>query len=298
MSLYLRCGGLTEENTKVEVGKPGYGNPVHVWLRFIRPVNGFMGLFATWISAFIGKGTGLVHFVVPVAVASAVVFLVTSGGNIINDITDIETDRINHPERPLVTGSISRGQARAAAAALFVIPVVLSAVFLPPLSTLIVLLAEALLILYEARTKRLGLTGNISISALVGLIFIFGGLAVGSPEKMVILFLMAFLANLSRELIKGVEDIKGDRDRQTFPKRYGVGATQALVASCIALAVGLSSLPYLLHLLNLFYVPVVVVSDALFVFSAVGISRDTHRKQQISKLAMIVGLASFVVGGI
>ncbi len=81
MSLYLRCGGLTEENTKVEVGKPGYGNPVHVWLRFIRPVNGFMGLFATWISAFIGKGgTGLVHFVVPVAVASAVVFLVTSGG--------------------------------------------------------------------------------------------------------------------------------------------------------------------------------------------------------------------------
>ncbi len=86
-----------------------------------------------------------------------------------------------------------------------------------------------------------------------------------------------------------MEDIKGDRDRQTFPKRYGVGATQALVASCIALAVGLSSLPYLLHLLNLFYVPVVVVSDALFVFSAVGISRDTHRKQQISKLAMIVG---------
>jgi geranylgeranylglycerol-phosphate geranylgeranyltransferase len=54
-----------------------------------------MGLLATWISALIGVGYALPEHILPISIASISVFLVTSAGNILNDILDSETDMIN-----------------------------------------------------------------------------------------------------------------------------------------------------------------------------------------------------------
>lgn len=268
------------------------------WLKIMRPVNGVMGIVATVISGFIGAGLGLPSYLYPILAASVSVFLVTSGGNIINDLVDIETDRTNHPQRPLVTGRISAGAAKIAFVAFFAIAAIVSGVFISLYALVVVVLAEIFLGLYETRTKKQGLTGNIMISILVGLIFIFGGIVVNSVGKMLILFAMASLANLSREIIKDIEDMEGDVDRVTLPKKIGVRGAAAVAIISIAVAVSFSYIPYYLGIFKLYYLGIVAVSDILFIVSAVTIIRNPGISQQVSKFAMIVGLLSFAVGGI
>lgn len=271
---------------------------MNAWLKILRPVNGIMGIVATVISGFIGVGLGLPSHYVAIITASAAVFLVTSGGNIVNDLVDVETDRKNHPERPLVTGSISRKSARYAFVAFFASAAAISGVLVSLYALYVVLLAEIFLITYEYRTKKMGFTGNVMISILVGLIFVFGGIAVDSVNRMLILFVMATLANLSREIIKDIEDVEGDVDRVTLPKRYGKKKAASLAAFFVVVAISFSYLPYYFGIFSIYYLFIVAVSDALFMGSAVTIIRNPGISQQISKAAMIVGLVSFAVGGI
>ncbi len=268
------------------------------WLRIVRPINGVMGIVATIISGFIGVGLSLPSHLYPLLGASAAVFFVTSGGNIINDYVDVETDRINHPDRPLVTGTISKESARIVFIILFAVSIIISAIFISLTALVVVILAEAFLGLYEFRTKKMGFIGNVMISLLVGLIFVFGGIAVDSVNRMIILFIMATLANLSREIIKDIEDVEGDVDRKTLPKSVGVKPAAIIAAVSVLIAVSFSYLPYYFGIFHLYYLLIVAVSDALFIVSAITIIRNPEFSQQVSKFAMIIGLLSFAVGGI
>lgn len=267
------------------------------WIKIIRPINGLMGLLATWISGLIGVGIGISNYIVPVAVASVTVLLVTSGGNIINDMVDIESDRVNHPKRPLVQGTITIPQARTLAISLFLGAIVLSVLLISITALLVVILAEALLVSYELSLKKKGLVGNVSVSILVGLIFIFGGIAVNSTYRMLILFAMASLANLSREIIKDIEDVEGDIDRATLPKKYGLTVSRTVAIASVSVAIAISFFPYFIGIFKLPYLAAVSVADLMFVYSAARI-RSPHLSQNISKFAMIVGLISFTIGGL
>lgn len=267
------------------------------WIRIIRPINGVMGFIATWISALIGVGTSVTHHLLPVLIASVAVFLVTSGGNIINDMVDVESDRVNHPKRPLVQGTITMGQARAASMFLFAAAVVITPIFISLYAFAVVIIAEVLLVSYEVSLKKKGFVGNVSISILVGLIFIFGGIAVNSTYKMLILFAMAGLANLSREIIKDMEDMEGDVDRVTLPKKYGTRVASSVAIASIAIAVSLSLVPYFVGIFPLIYLVAVAFSDLLFITSALNI-RKPHLSQNLSKFAMIIGLVAFTIGGL
>lgn len=268
------------------------------WLKIIRPVNGVMGVLATLISGFIGSGLHFLDFIRFIIIAAVAVFLVTSGGNIINDVVDVETDRINHPQRPLVTGQISSNSAKTVVILMFVTAIATSALLISPLAGAVVVIAEAFLLGYELKTKMLGLSGNVMISVLVGLIFIFGGIAVRSVDRMIILFLMATLANLSREIIKDIQDIRGDIDRMTLPKKRGVKFAAYFAAISVILAVIISYFPYYLKIFGIYYLISVAFADAMFIVSAVMIMKNPEMSQQFSKFSMILGLISFAVGGL
>jgi geranylgeranylglycerol-phosphate geranylgeranyltransferase len=272
-------------------------NQMKEWISILRPVNGVMGIVATWISAFIGVGTGVTNYLLAVAAGSVVVFLVTSAGNILNDYLDVETDRINHPTRPLVTGKISSREALIASVIIFLIALVLAYIFISLLALLIVVVAEAMLILYEVRTKGIGLSGNASISILVGLIFIFGGICVDSLDRMILLFGMASLTNFSREIIKDIQDISGDRDRKTFPMTHGIRMAGIVSAASVAAAIAISFLPYYYGIFGIYYLAIVIPTDIVFITSIAYLKVSAGKSQQVSKLAMILGLVSFAVGG-
>ncbi|MEM0156039.1 MAG: UbiA family prenyltransferase [Thermoplasmataceae archaeon] len=273
------------------------------WIRILRPINGVMGLVATWISGFIGVGYRLPYYFIALLIASISVFLVTSAGNVLNDILDQDTDKINHPNRPIPSGEISIKSAKMYSTALFIIPFVIIipgtvtgiySVFVP----IIVLLAELLLISYETRTKNIGLWGNATVSVLVGLIFIYGGVSVGAIAPMVILFVLAALSNFSREVIKDIEDMGGDSDRITFPKKHGVRMASTVATSSIVIAVVISVFPFLLGIFPYPYLVVVLVADIIFLFSVHKIPENPKRSQTYSKYAMITALVAYVVGAI
>ena len=81
------------------------------------------------------------------------VFLVTGAGNIINDISDLNTDKINHPDRPLPSGKITRQSALTASIIIFIIAIIVSS-FISYRISLIVFIAEMLLVSYEFKTKK------------------------------------------------------------------------------------------------------------------------------------------------
>ncbi len=230
-------------------------------------------------------------------IGSIVVFMVTSAGNILNDYLDVETDRINHPARPIVTGKISKSNAMAVSVILFVGAVVLAYIFISPLALLVVAVAEIMLILYEVRTKGIGLSGNASISILVGLIFIFGGICVNSLDRMILLFGMASLTNFSREIIKDIQDISGDKDRKTFPMTHGIRMAEIVSAVSVAAAIAISYLPYYYGIFGIYYLIIVIPTDIVFISSIAYLKVSAGKSQQVSKLAMIMGLVSFAVGG-
>jgi geranylgeranylglycerol-phosphate geranylgeranyltransferase len=115
---------------------------------------------------------------------------------------------------------------------------------------------------------------------------------------MIILFFLATLSNTSRELIKDVEDIQGDFDRLTFPKRYGRRAALSLSAVFISTAVILSFVPYYTGLFSVYYLIPVFFCDVLFGVTAFIQFRNVKKAQEFSKLSMILGLISFAVGGL
>ncbi len=267
-------------------------------LRLFRPVNAVMAVLGTFISSLVALGSQILNNLLLVSVASICVFLVLSGGNILNDILDAEGDKINHPERPIPLGKISKKSAIYLFLACFIVGIILAAVFLPLYGTIIVAAAILLLVYYETTGKYQGLPGNLTVSALIGLIFLFGGVIFYEPQKTLLLFFLAMFSNTSRELIKDVQDYDGDVDRKTFPRIHGKGAALNLSTAFIIITLIFSVLPYLLHIFTLPYLIAVMFCDLFFIMTLIMQYKNSKTGQQLSKLSMILGLISFAVGGI
>src|SRR5207244_3277796 len=66
-----------------------------------------------------------------VAIGSLCASAMNAASNIVNQIADLEIDRRNKPERPLVTGEIAIGRAWRVAAALYVVSIVPTWIVVP-----------------------------------------------------------------------------------------------------------------------------------------------------------------------
>lgn len=168
-------------------------------------------------------------------VASMVAFLVCAAGNVLNDICDLEADRINHPYRVLVSGSLSPRTAWIIFGFCNSSAIGLACLVNRPV-LLIAILAIVLLVLYNLYLKRIPLVGNIAVATLSGLTFMTGGLAVDYPLAMtlpgpLIPAIFAFLFHLVREIIKDVQDMAGDRQAGVTTLPHLIGASASLLVS-------------------------------------------------------------------
>src|SRR5512140_3110802 len=114
----------------------------------------------------------------------------TAAANTWNDLVDVYIDRFAHPGRPLVTGALTlRAADRIAmlAATCAVIAASEVSVALGIVSVAVLLLMR----LYSPWIKRAGLAGNLLVSVLASLPFVYGSYAVGHWERGVPLVLIA-----------------------------------------------------------------------------------------------------------
>ena len=180
--------------------------PLLAALEIARPQN----CAIAFASVLLGGWLGIHILSPPLLLAALTAALITGGGNVHNDLCDIETDRINRPDRPLPSGRLPIRAARAEAFGLFAAGVGFS--LLLPLSSLaIALVATAGLALYNTHLKRVPLAGNLLVGLLGGLAFIYGGTSAGAPGPASVPAFFAAIFHFGRELIKDVEDRAGDR---------------------------------------------------------------------------------------
>ncbi|MEM3259329.1 MAG: UbiA family prenyltransferase [Thermoplasmata archaeon] len=263
------------------------------WLQIIRPINGIMSSIVVIIVALAVRN----YNYIPIIIGMLVAFLTNAGGNVLNDYYDADVDLINHPERPIPSGKIKKSQALIYVALIYSVSLFLS-IFLGIIPFFINVIAIIFLYLYESYTKRMGLIGNINISFILLLLFVFSGSIFNKYELPAILGTTAFFATFGREITKDVEDMAGDFNRVTLPKK--IGKTNSLFISSIfyVVAILISPIPYVMGYFGIFYVIFVVFADIAFIISILVQFKDPHRGEIYSKYAMIIALLSFIVGGL
>ena len=82
-------------------------------IEILRPINCLMGAL-TGIIGLLNTRTGVFpnKFIVNLILGIIAYVFISGSGMVINDIYDIEIDRINRPQRPLPRGSITLSQAK------------------------------------------------------------------------------------------------------------------------------------------------------------------------------------------
>jgi geranylgeranylglycerol-phosphate geranylgeranyltransferase len=185
------------------------------YVKIARPLNtaiaGCAVLLGMWLTGFaspaaFGSGAAVRNAVLLILAAIAA----TAYGNAVNDILDVETDRVSHPDRPLVTGAMSAGAASVFAATLAGLSIACAAAASVFHATA-ALIPLTLLTLYSIRFKRTRLVGNFIVAALTAYALLFGSLPHPNTKILFAPAVLAFLLNFCRELIKDVQDAEGDR---------------------------------------------------------------------------------------
>ncbi len=185
-----------------------------------------------------------------------------------NDYFDIETDRINDKKTPLVKGTISPNFAIYFAFMAFILSTVFA--FFINMPVFIIALAFNLAaILYNWKLKDLPLVGNIYIGLSMAIPFIFGNLVVHEWILPVptTLALLAFIAGVGREIVKSVQDMKGDvkaRRSRTLPVIIGEKGSIMIASALYLLFVPLSFAPFYFGLpQNMISILIIALADGI-----------------------------------
>ena len=277
---------------------------MHPSLRLLRVPNLAVSFVGTIVGVLVARGSGVS---VPAALwllavlAAISTACVTAGGNVLNDVLDREIDRVNHPDRPLVTGEVRVEFAQGLVVALFVtgLFVALPVIALEPLVGLILAVAVLALLGYEFWFKAQGIVGNLVVAFLTAMVFLYGGAAAGDAIVLVPFAGMAFFATLSREVIKDMEDVRGDVGRTTLPMKYGLPASGRLARLFVLAGILLSAVPLawfvpVVSAVGIIYAVLVGTADTVFAISVLYLPDRLHYEQTLSKVAMTVALCAFL----
>ncbi|MBI3234729.1 MAG: geranylgeranylglycerol-phosphate geranylgeranyltransferase [Bacteroidetes bacterium] len=158
--------------------------------------------------------------------------LVTAAGYIINDYLDVNIDQINKPKDVIIGNLISRKSAIKLHISITVFALLLS-LLVSKWLFIIEIATTIILIKYSSTFKKQFLIGNIIVSFLCGVIlpvmYLWKNLL--SYKYLIIYGLFAGWITLIREIVKDIEDIKGDRmlNCKTLPIVLGVQLTKKII---------------------------------------------------------------------
>ena len=212
------------------------------YIALTRPGNAILTSIAVIAGAFIAKGPeDILNFQTEIAICCVSAMMLVGGGNALNDYNDRESDKRNHPERPIPSGKISAENALNFAQILLGLGLVILIFALDnKMPFVIALLGVITLIAYENGLKAAGIAGNIAVGLMSGAVFLYAGMAVNDPGPTIWMFGLAVLATITREIVKDVQDLEGDKDRFTLPARIGIGTSLNLATLILLVAIGLS----------------------------------------------------------
>jgi 4-hydroxybenzoate polyprenyltransferase len=226
--------------------------------------------------------------------------LIAAAGYIINDYYDVKIDLINKPERVVVGKSIRRRYALLFHTVLSILGVALGLVLNWKIGA-INFLSGFLLWWYSNFLKRQPLVGNIAVAILTGLSIYVVAVLFDPFNKLIIGYaFFSFFITLLREIIKDMEDLKGDNSFgcKTLPIVLGIRKTKSFMYLLVALNlafiawfnysyIGLASWMLAVFIL----LPVALMMIGL---SAADTVKDFYRLSQYCKIVLLLGVFSMI----
>jgi len=271
------------------------------WLLILRPLNLFQAVLAVWLAAFVINGLADLRTLTLLLFS---VICINGAGNVVNDIYDMEIDRVNRPNRPLPSGKMSIAQARIYMISLFMAGIVASAFINLQTFFITTFIATPLLVGYSVWFKRMPLIGNLVVAIMLAMTFAYVGVAYGNFPAMVPLIGLAFGFTIIREIVKDLEDQAGDLSQgaRTLPIVWGESATLVFISFLTGLFIIADLLPYGLHVYNSAYLLFVIVgvnfpllSALIFMWFKPG-KTMFRRVQLMLKYDIFVGLLAILLG--
>lgn len=154
--------------------------------------------------------------------------MLAAAGYIINDYYDVKIDYINKPERVVVGKLLKRRAVLIWQMGLNLLGIAVGFV-LSPWIGLVHVFSAFMLWLYSNQLKRLPFVGNLIIAILTGLSVVIVAIYFGERNWLVFTYsYFAFGITLVREIIKDMEDLKGDENFgcKTLPIIWGIRKTK------------------------------------------------------------------------
>lgn len=302
------------------------------FLRLIRPVN-LLIIVATMYC--LGWYFDLINAPTNISLISSLDFfllvfstvVIAAAGNVINDYFDVKADRVNRPQKMVVAKHMKRRWAILIHWLMnfvaFGIAIYLSYINKTFWYVFIHLLSINLLWFYSMQLKRTVVIGNIVIALLTSLVPVLvgifynqqlNGIVSGEPYPFRLLSndyyyiyfglglgLFAFILNWTREIIKDIEDIKGDKviKAKTIPIVFGVTKAKRIALFSLVITVLLSlilvwsySAGFITDYMS--FSPLVISAlIILFTFFKLILSatnKDFKMVNNLIKMTMIIGL--------
>lgn len=250
--------------------------------------------------------------------------LIAAGGNIINDIFDLDTDQINKPEKILLGKSIPMLTAKVIYLSLSISGILIGLFLAYKLKSiqlgLIFPVIAIMLFLYSKTYQKVFLLGNIIISFLTAMVIIivwlFEFFSLSSQPTVFsevqyslhtisyIFFayaVFAFVITLLREILKDAEDREGDFESgyQTIIIVWGLQISKIVIIAVILIGMGLLAFAqywllnhgfqlvlWYLVIIQLFFIYVMY-----FTFIAKN-KKDFHSLSNAVKIIMLAGILS------
>ncbi len=232
-----------------------------------------------------------------------VVSLVAAGGYAINDVYDVEIDKINKPDRPLPSGKISIRNAVILSYSTMIIGSGI-AFILGIFQGILAILTSVALICYAKTLKKQGLPGNMIVATTTALSIFYGGIAYFEGnwfERVIIPTAYSFLLTLGRELVKGIEDYEGDKKYgvKTLATTRGIKFTWNISRIILLLMLIISPLPILLGF-NIIY-GILLVPFAFFTLKAILVETSIKgggEARGFLKGSAFIGMLAFILGSL
>lgn len=249
--------------------------------------------------------------------------LIASGGYVLNDYFDVKIDAINHPDNQIVGNTITRSKAMMIHQILTGLGVacgILLAIWTKSFTlAFIFIVVPGLLWFYSASYKRQFITGNLVVAFIAALtVLVVGITELAAMQKVYgkLIFetpipgqfygwvggfaLFSFLCTWIREIIKDMEDEKGDREMEcrTMPIKWGMNKTKLFLYALITFTVAglyivneyFIAFPGILTLRYITFGIAIPFGALVYLISTGKNAADFHQASTLSKVIMFVGV--------
>ncbi|MFL3050152.1 MAG: geranylgeranylglycerol-phosphate geranylgeranyltransferase [Candidatus Neomarinimicrobiota bacterium] len=270
-------------------------------IKLLRPINVLLGGATVIVCAIMIDGLSEMHLIIKGLI---IVMAFTGGANALNDYFDLDIDKINKKNRPLVRGYLTPKFALNLSVVLYGLGIVVASLTPKPALIISVGIALPLILAYNLRLKGTILFGNLAVSLIIAITFLFSGSLFNALEKMILPAFLAFSFTFVREFIKDMADEKGDREMglNTLPVKLGLIASAKVAIGMISLLLFVIILPYVMGFYNKNYLFISLIGIGIPLAYIISLlikmpsSNNCIKASRLLKVCTLIGLIAIYIG--